>query len=1471
MSNFVVTNLNDAGAGSLRSAIEAANTEGRAAGGEPHVISFAVTGTILLASALPVVEVPLRIDGMTAPGFAGAPLVTVDFAGNAGLEFAIGAQDSGLFGLALGNAASHGVVLAGGNITLDKNYIGLAADGTNLGNGGDGIVVRATSLGNAIGLNESQDQGVVSNVISGNAGNGITISGGGGHVLVANRVGTSPDGESALANGGHGIWVTDGSAGNTIGGTVYVDAATGAVNNPTGTKGTVEPVFVIPPLGNQISGNTGHGVLIDRGSENNVLNGNFIGTTTDGNADLGNGGDGVQILDADNNSLIGCTFVDEPFVYYNVLSGNGGNGLRVTNSDNVIVQANFFGVGADNATLVGNDGNGILIDGNSQGTTVGGVIPLGNVSGGNALNGIYVTDTASDFISFNTFGGLFAFQGAAPNGQNGVKIDSTGGGNELRTNVLSGNLGHGIEISGNARDVLIDPNIVGLNTVGNAVLPNGGHGVLISGTAHDITVGGNFQSVIPQNTFSGNTGYGVAILEQAYNVSVINSAIGTDSTRLTALGNQAGGVLLASAGANNIIGGMDLDPQDTVNPNANLISGNEGWGVTLGFASAGQSVVGNQFGLDRAGLPVLPNGHGAIGLNGTTANVIRLNEGPEAQAIDYGLQPQDMYTQLQVLYIGYFGRAGDADGLAFWNQVAVGQVLQGSSVDQVMSDIGAVFAQSAENAPYASLVGQTLDPNNSAQVELVTDLLNQTYQYLFSRVADTPGFDFWYDALFSGRLEVQDLVYAMSSGAQFNDQVVLQQKAAAALYLGQMIESDLIDPNLSVLQNSVRPVTSESTFLVSKLVSDTLAGTSVSATNNTTIFNDQTFVTGVRADHDGKVVLTGNQVIEGTGNTQAMLYKGPMLDSSLGQVYLLTPVFEGQEVVSSTFYGPNTSVFNAEIGLGNVRAVGSYVVAGEEGVRNRSMVYEGPINGEGGTWTEVAVPSELVGGKTVADTILHSNMGDLAVGNYDISGEPASGNAFIYNMRTGDYLIFDQAFGGTNQLTTAYGIWQESPGSTQYVIVGGSKHGIGANEAFVARFDSATETFSDIRYYTYEGRPEAITHFEGITAVPGGYNLIATTDKGAAFASISVQADGSFSEAQWTLNNMPGADLTTGNSVFQNVVMGIYEQDGVDGINTYAGTVDQSFVSSSGGLIMPVGAPNLSYGLSVATSVGSVVVGSSTAGNVLGGSIGNDNFQGVQVASQSDTFYTGGGADYIYLAADRTSGSVVGLYASNSSSDPSVLVPGQSVSAIAGSVVSATDVPQLGWWGQGSGKFGGPVSDANTNAGQGTGVSQSMTIVANFVSGTDLVELDRLEFSRLSYSDLLRDVSPAAGPGLGAAVFSNTLDLGNDALVTVADANVLIISSDLRFEDADTLAQVLVTDEGKIRFGELQTHDLNHYLIAYEDLSGNSRIADLNIQSETDFLSTELINGMTLSVSDMVQLQGVGIDDLYNGNIHFVL
>jgi hypothetical protein len=614
---FAVTSLASSGRGTLRSAMNLANA---GPPGAPAAIRFRVRGMITLFSPLPAVTRPVTIDGTSAPGyrFGGAPVVAINCNMLGGLSFAAGSGRSQLLGLAVDNARGNGVTLDAGHITVNRDYIGLNLRGRQAGNSGDGVYASPASSGNLIGVNRTAATGFVANVISGNGRDGIELHGSSGNTVESNRIGTDPTGQLAIDNRGSGIVITRRSDGNEIGGTAFVDHATGQANNPTGTKGTVTPVFVVPPLGNLISGNSRDGVVIGDGSRGNVLNGNFIGTTPDGDAPLANLGDGVAIVRANNNQLIGCKFVNNPFVYYNVISGNRGNGLRITDANNSVVQGNFFGSAANNESIVRNRLDGILIDGTSGNTQVGGVIPLGNVSAGNGRNGIEVAGRARGFTTFNTFGGLHAFGGAAPNGNDGVLITSTGGDNLVRTNVMSGNRHNGIELAGRASGVTVDPDIAGLDTDGQALLPNGGDGVLVRGRAHDNVIGGTLRSVIQQNTFSGNRGYGLAITGRAHGNQVIDSYVGTNILGLSALGNGRGGVLVAGTAYRNSIGTLGTKPP------SNLISANRGNGVTLLRFTSFNRVVNNFIGLDATGRRRLPNAGRPV-LNLGHHNVVRAN------------------------------------------------------------------------------------------------------------------------------------------------------------------------------------------------------------------------------------------------------------------------------------------------------------------------------------------------------------------------------------------------------------------------------------------------------------------------------------------------------------------------------------------------------------------------------------------------------------------------------------------------------------------------------------------------------------------------------------------------------------------------------------------------------------------------------------------------------------------------------
>jgi hypothetical protein len=302
---------------------------------------------------------------------------------------------------------------------------------------------------------------------------------------------------------------------------------------------------------------------------------------------------------------------------------------------------------------------------------------------------------------------------------------------------------------------------------------------------------------------------------------------------------------------------------------------------------------------------------------------------------------------------------------------------------------------------------------------------------------------------------------------------------------------------------------------------------------------------------------------------------------------VLTPPFPGG-IKTATFYGPDTNSFNPDtIPAGQVRAVGSYQTmttppGGTSGVVNHGMIYLGPASGQDGSWTPIDVPpngSNTVGGVSacppdqpgcfVMDTIAHSTMGDLVVGNYDLNiGNGVSGNAFIYNMTTQQWTLL-QLGGSLASGTTLYGIWQNGgPGSPNYTLAGGSDaHGSspsGNQRAFLMNYNEQTGDFGTPQFYNYGNTPQLLTHFDGVTAVPGGFNL-ATISSAEQSSMAFIPVTGGprpFGQATWypipvaaspLCSGLAGCSMVTANTVYQNNVMGLFARSGVP--RTYLATV----------------------------------------------------------------------------------------------------------------------------------------------------------------------------------------------------------------------------------------------------------------------------------------------------------------------------
>jgi len=335
------------------------------------------------------------------------------------------------------------------------NYIGLNVAGTAaIANGGSGIV--DLGLGTSIGDTTSGG----ANVISGNGDSGIVLVGAQGSQILANVIGTLPNGSQALPNINYGIRAISGSF----------------VNIGASSVGT----------GNLISGNGRSGIIVETATSNFVIASNKIGTNAGGTTALPNGEDGIAIYGQNisvGNNLAG-----------NVISGNTGNGISIdAPSQNISIMRNTIGLNVAGTAQLGNEGYGIRALGGSG--IVIGQPGSGNTISGNARGVNLEAAVTAAKVQSNVIGLSANQKTAIGNNENGIGIQGANnqiGGIAANTgNVIAANSYYGISLYGpGATGNHVEGNIIGTNAALTGVFPNqfgmviyGANGNFIGGIA----------------------------------------------------------------------------------------------------------------------------------------------------------------------------------------------------------------------------------------------------------------------------------------------------------------------------------------------------------------------------------------------------------------------------------------------------------------------------------------------------------------------------------------------------------------------------------------------------------------------------------------------------------------------------------------------------------------------------------------------------------------------------------------------------------------------------------------------------------------------------------------------------------------------------------------------------------------------------------------------------------------------------
>ena len=442
----------------------------------------------------------------------------------------VGGDAGGEGNVILGNDRD-GVRIAGSDTmsnTVSGNYIGLAANGTDeLGNSDDGVSITDGAQNNTVGPD---------NVISGNGEGGVRIAGTTGNTVSGNYIGTAANGTDDRGNSANGVFITDGAQNNTVGG----DRTAGE--------------------GNVISGNGGHGVVIySSGMTGNTISGNYIGVAANGTDALGNAYFGVQIWDAQNNTIGGDTEGE-----WNVISGNDQHGVVIYGSGSTgnIVSGNYIGLAANGTTDLGNSGAGVEIYGGAQNNTVGGDTEgERNVISANDSSGVIIdgSGTMSNTVSGNYIG--VAANGTTDRGNseygvriaNGAQNNTVGGDTDGERNVISANyIGVRIGDSGTMSNT-VSGNYIGLAANGTDDLGNANRGVYIVSDAQNNTVG-------PGNViaYSGYEGVEVNGGSTTGNTITQNSIFSNDMGILLTAGANGGiaepVIVTTTEGSVNVVG-----------------------------------------------------------------------------------------------------------------------------------------------------------------------------------------------------------------------------------------------------------------------------------------------------------------------------------------------------------------------------------------------------------------------------------------------------------------------------------------------------------------------------------------------------------------------------------------------------------------------------------------------------------------------------------------------------------------------------------------------------------------------------------------------------------------------------------------------------------------------------------------------------------------------------------------------------
>ena len=741
----VVTNTNDAGAGSLRAAILCGNASGATAT-NPYIINFNLPSgqnTIQLQSSLPALQAPMIINGQSA----NTSYIRLENGGILDIEApSCTIENLSFYGF---YGQPNATALASCSSLVNSNYI----------NNGVSIFINAASA-------------TINNCIIHDAGAGILVNANYA-TITSCYLGTDETGNSGntllFANPGvlYGIIASCNANNLQIGGNSpslgnIITRGSNGVGNPSAygimlfnnNQVTIQNNILGKDKFNAVQNlNAGNGITITGATEiwaGEIGNGNNINYYSQAGISIANACSTIYVQ---GNLVYNCNIQangsSNIFIQNNIMDSEGlgtGGAIVITNVTTAQVQGNLIqtnftytidtGINLSNSSGIviggGGHGNGNIISNTTNAIELDacpGTIIQGNITGltpdgskasvgTNLISGVQFVDNPSDYVQIigntmsnaefavlgntNTVGNNLIIQGnnfgTDITGTNPIPISiyaiylgnatnaMIGGLTTGEQNIIATSKDAGIFMSGASQSKVLG-NYIGTNSSWAAGLGNSGNGITLQNCS-TVTVTANY--------IVANTGNGISLQSSFGNIITANYiGINPNSPLSTSYANSGQGIAISQNSNNNQIGGK-------VSGQPNFIAYNTGDGINISQNSASNFISQN---------PIYKNGGLGIDLNLSLSG----NTGNNSKAV-----PQ------------YSGQSYAGTNLTLTGTSAAGDTIEiySSDVNGINAYSYIVSAITDGSGNWSAIIpASQLQPGNNYFIATATDNLGNTSQF----------------------------------------------------------------------------------------------------------------------------------------------------------------------------------------------------------------------------------------------------------------------------------------------------------------------------------------------------------------------------------------------------------------------------------------------------------------------------------------------------------------------------------------------------------------------------------------------------------------------------------------------------------------------------------------------------------------------------------------------------------------------